>query len=537
MWSPRRKKRKKSSNRLQSDAGKSKRANLLTSPSRSTIDRLRTIIEGKEWDELRNFLSTEKGFRPEQFGNSFLLFHFVAGRQFETEEEAHESLSYALVGKNEDKEIEKQSWRKLRPLHCACKWGNIFGVEWLVSRGANLNVEDDRGHTPYSCACASSVDTMKKMLCLENHGYRLLPGDIVWAAENRFLSSEKADEIFRYLVSKKGLSVNAIEDKNTPLHIACSDGVIFGVKWLVEHKASVNNSFNKWGETPFMCACGSSIDRLLKVRYLTENGADIRVKDHAGKTAFSHATDSYSKVSDDVKDVLRYLVIEKGLDINSVYYEKGRTPLLKACSHDSTSFGVIQQLIELGADVSARDEDKRNALHLAARNYSKVDKSIFNLLIKEGVDVTCQDKKGNAPHQVTNDVEIKALLQEHYDAALSSGLQQEMNTVASADPVEKSCNSESFPSDDASVPDNLMRTYAAIAASKWEEIGVLLGIASGEFEAIRNFTSCNTLRMYKVLEAWKNQAESPSVGTLLARFKEVGISRRAINVKFAELYG
>ena len=82
-----------------------------------------------------------------------------------------------------------------------------------------------------------------------------------------------------------------------------------------------------------------------------------------------------------------------------------------------------------------------------------------------------------------------------------------------------------------------MRTYAAIAASKWEEIGVLLGIASGEFEAIRNFTSCNTLRMYKVLEAWKNQAESPSVGTLLARFKEVGISRRAINVKFAELYG
>ena len=30
---------------------------------------------------------------------------------------------------------------KLRPLHCACKWGNIFGVEWLVSHGANINVE------------------------------------------------------------------------------------------------------------------------------------------------------------------------------------------------------------------------------------------------------------------------------------------------------------------------------------------------------------------------------------------------------------
>ena len=29
----------------------------------------------------------------------------------------------------------------LRPLHCACEWGNIFGVEWLVSHGANVNVK------------------------------------------------------------------------------------------------------------------------------------------------------------------------------------------------------------------------------------------------------------------------------------------------------------------------------------------------------------------------------------------------------------
>ena len=31
----------------------------------------------------------------------------------------------------------------LRPLDCACLWGNIFGVEWLVTHGANFNVEDD----------------------------------------------------------------------------------------------------------------------------------------------------------------------------------------------------------------------------------------------------------------------------------------------------------------------------------------------------------------------------------------------------------
>ena len=30
---------------------------------------------------------------------------------------------------------------ELRPLQCACKWGNIFGVEWLVTHGANVNVK------------------------------------------------------------------------------------------------------------------------------------------------------------------------------------------------------------------------------------------------------------------------------------------------------------------------------------------------------------------------------------------------------------
>ena len=31
---------------------------------------------------------------------------------------------------------------RLFPLHCACEWGNHFGVKWLVSHGANINVKD-----------------------------------------------------------------------------------------------------------------------------------------------------------------------------------------------------------------------------------------------------------------------------------------------------------------------------------------------------------------------------------------------------------
>ncbi|XP_065839117.1 death-associated protein kinase 1-like isoform X3 [Oscarella lobularis] len=387
--------------------------------SSSITTLIEILAKEEDEDELESFLSTEKGFRSSQYNDGLSLSHYVAGREFDSAEEADDWLSYAIVQKNQD--IEKKSYPiRLRPLHCACKWGNIFGVEWLVNHGANINVKNRFGRTPYSLACASSVDTMKKMVYLEEHGYILSPDDIFWAAENQFSSSEKANEIFNYLVNEKGLSVNAIEEEDgfTPLNRACLGGSIFGMKWLLEHKADIN-SFDSDGQTPFMFACRSFINRLAKVRYLDEKGANCQAKDHKGMTALFHATWPSECEDDEVKDVLRYLV-EKGIDINSVD-EKGRTALLYACDHPS--FLVIQQLIELGADVSVRNKNKQNALHMVAQSYSR-DASVIDLLIKNGVDVTCQDEYGKTPHQVARDGEIRALLRQHYDAARFSVLQQ-----------------------------------------------------------------------------------------------------------------
>ncbi|XP_065839207.1 death-associated protein kinase dapk-1-like isoform X2 [Oscarella lobularis] len=392
------------------------------SATKKAIDRLAKIIEKGNEDEWRGFLSTKKGFRSDQFDFDLSLFHYVAGREFDSAEEADDWLSYAIVQKNQD--IEKKSFGlRLRPLHCALKWGNIFGVEWLVTHGANINVDDAFGHTSYPYACASSVDTMKKMLCLEKRGYILDSFDIFWAAENGFSSYEKANEIFHHLVNEKGLSVDAISHiGRTPLHGACMRGRIFGVKWLVEHNADIN-SVDDWNKTPFMWACSSSFNRSATVRYLDEKGADCRAKDEKGQTALFHATDpSKCEDDEDLKDVLRYLVIEKGIDINSVNEEE-MTPLLYACD-EHPSFIVIQQLIELGADVSLRDENEENALHIAAQGFSSTDKSIIDLLIEKGCDVTCQDKNGKTPYEVAEDGEVRALLRRHYDAARFSVLQQ-----------------------------------------------------------------------------------------------------------------
>ncbi|XP_065845817.1 uncharacterized protein [Oscarella lobularis] len=145
---------------------------------RSSIERLVTILEKNDEAEIRTFLSTEKGFRSSQYPYDLPLIHYVAGREFDSAEEADDWLSYAIVQKNQHIEL-KSEVERLRPLQCACKWGNIFGVEWLVNHGANINVKDLFGRTPYSHACASSVDTMKKMVYLKEHRYILSPSDIV----------------------------------------------------------------------------------------------------------------------------------------------------------------------------------------------------------------------------------------------------------------------------------------------------------------------------------------------------------------------
>ena len=82
-----------------------------------------------------------------------------------------------------------------------------------------------------------------------------------------------------------------------------------------------------------------------------------------------------------------------------------------------------------------------------------------------------------------------------------------------------------------------MRACAAVKASKWEDIGVLLGISSDDLDEIRDSTPSKVSRMFKVLESWKKQDPSPTVGKLLARSKQVGVSRRAIVAKYEELYG
>ncbi|XP_065839084.1 death-associated protein kinase 1-like [Oscarella lobularis] len=374
----------------------------------------------------------------------------AAENKFASSEQAHEVFHHLVNEKGMSINVTTHVGRKGTPLRCACFDGSVFGVKWLISHGANIETEPYEGIDLYEVVCKSSVDTLKKILILEERGYDVSPRAIFLSAEIQFASCEEACEVLHHLVYDKKMSVNATDaELDTPLHCACKKGSFFVVKWLVEHNATIN-SVNKYGITPLMCACESDSDRLLKVRYLSEKGAECLMTDKQGETALFYGINyflpedmegflsetfddnkceriaaSKSSISEGVlKEVLRYLVIKKGMNINSVN-KVGMTPLLHACNKSDYPLFAVRQLLEVGADVTAKDSMSRNALHLCAKAEYSFNAPAIDFLIEKGIDATCRDKDGKAPYQLAEDGKIRMRLRQHYDAARFSVLRQE----------------------------------------------------------------------------------------------------------------
>ena len=80
-----------------------------------------------------------------------------------------------------------------------------------------------------------------------------------------------------------------------------------------------------------------------------------------------------------------------------------------------------------------------------------------------------------------------------------------------------------------------MKACAAVAGSKWEDVGIYLDVGSASCAEIRGSTSSYFTRTFKVLEFWKKAAKSPTVRQLLSTFRLVGVSRKAIERKFEKI--
>ena len=91
-----------------------------------------------------------------------------------------------------------------------------------------------------------------------------------------------------------------------------------------------------------------------------------------------------------------------------------------------------------------------------------------------------------------------------------------------------------FSAHEETVSNDLMKACAAVGGSKWEDIAIALGISLDERKYVRDLTCTDFSRMFMVLEFWKKQTVSPTVGQLLYWFNEFGINRRSIEEKLQQ---
>jgi ankyrin repeat protein len=253
----------------------------------------------------------------------------------------------------------------------ACEAGNFKIVELLIAQGADVNAEINNGKTVLMYACAI-----------------------------------RSYEIVELLIAQ-GANVNAKDHfKKTALMVACEFGGLKVVKLLVEQiKARSNNNqisvqgsiissiitvmkrilvktalevLDNRSRTPLMYACkGRDFETVI---FLIAQGADVNVADHNGKTVLMYACEvgSFELVK---------LLIAQGANVSAADYLR-KTVLMYACG--AGIFQTIELLIAQRVDINLADSGGKTALMYACE-CGKGEKGVINLLIQSGADIGARD--------------------------------------------------------------------------------------------------------------------------------------------------
>ncbi|XP_035269070.1 CARD- and ANK-containing Inflammasome Adaptor Protein [Anguilla anguilla] len=225
-------------------------------------------------------------------------------------------------------------------LHIAAQHGQLSIVEFLISKGARLDMKDGQGYTA-----------------------------LHRAAEKGHTSTAQA-------LMRAGADIYAMDKKSKmPLHLAARNRHLSTVKAMVEEEIRL---FKNQKTFLHMAAVEDNVNLAL---ILLESGASVDARDNQKKTALfyaiSHSSEKTARVLLEAGAQVDSVIIDAAFNLNSqsIYsllldYVKGLTPdnvkamLFKAVQRNME--GIVAALIENGADANAHNELHYTPLLLAA---------------------------------------------------------------------------------------------------------------------------------------------------------------------------
>ena len=173
-------------------------------------------------------------------------------------------------------------------------------------------------------------------------------------------------------------------------HFLCEYGTPEEVEEAIQNGADIDCQDEIMGWTPLMCAIFNESSQKI-ITILIEAGANVNEKSWSGINILMLAAES-SDIS-----LVQYL-LDKGAkgSINDEDWEYGFTPLIWAAKNNETNgSGVIQALIENGADIHIKDKNGFTAILWAAMMNS--NEEVIRTLIKNGANINQLGPKNVTP--------------------------------------------------------------------------------------------------------------------------------------------
>ena len=261
------------------------------------------------------------------------------------------------------------------PLINACFALNFPLIEYLISKGANVNVRTKYGLSSLLFLCFSG-DT-KLLKCLIGHGAKIdnyendrnIIHDICGSIFSRENESKSLIESAKFFI-KKGLDINSKDANNI---------------------------------TPFMLGCKHRDAQFISF-LVKELSADTRSIDFDGLTALHYAA---SNTSSNSIDILKFLLEQCNLkDLINNHSAKHESPLFLAVKY-TTNTEVVKYLLDQGANVNIQCSSGNTAL-IEAALLNKVE--IVNILIQYKADKDAKNNEGKRAIDVASSKQIKRLL-------------------------------------------------------------------------------------------------------------------------------
>jgi ankyrin repeat protein len=299
-----------------------------------------------------------------------------------------QDVGYFLEEKNIDVNIIEKSGDGFTPLHWASTNANIEVVEFLVSKGANVNAKDNQWLTPLHWAALIGLRSIEIARFLVskgadvnakcNDGMTPLHCAVVNTLNNEAVHNNMEEvtrskiEIVKILVSK-GADINAnsrVDAGYTPLHMVIIEGGNFEVaRFLVSIGANVNaTGIEDDDVTPLTVVLdmGVPFSSFEYVKALITAGADINTKDRAGCTLPELIAVNYFEA----------VQKQRSETIKTKYVE------------------LLKFLISAGANANMRIEDDFTLLHCAV---FAGDGEFSKFLVSNGADFTAKDRNDLTP--------------------------------------------------------------------------------------------------------------------------------------------